>query len=50
MNCLRVLDELGAELLKADGFKVFSDDPDGDLVLSLGPRLDPDDPAACIGH
>lgn len=39
----RVMEELSGELEKAGAFKVFSDDPDGDLVLSLGPGLLPDE-------
>jgi hypothetical protein len=39
-DCRRVLDELCAELERAGAFKVFGDDPDGDLVLALGPGSD----------
>jgi hypothetical protein len=31
---------------QAGAFKVFTDDPAGDLVLSLGPCLNPGDEAA----
>jgi hypothetical protein len=41
-NGREILDELTAELNRAGAFKVFADDPDGDLVLSLGPGLGTD--------
>jgi hypothetical protein len=31
------MDEITAGMQRAGAFKVFSDDPDGDLVLALGP-------------
>jgi hypothetical protein len=48
-NSMRTLDELSTELGKAGACKVFSDDPGGDLVLSLGPGLTPEEWRASAG-